>query len=137
MRGRADASSTRDGHAPLEDRMRTDSLLGSLTDSGWRLGVCAAALQATLLCGCAASPEDPSEPEDSQAPGAVEESQAPAALATPVATHGKLRVVGNQIQDQSGAQVQLKGMSLFWSQWSGSFWNAAVVGSLVDNWHVS
>ena len=37
--------------------------------------------------------------------------------------HGALKVVGSQIQDQYGKPVQLKGMSLFWSQWSGGFWN--------------
>ena len=38
----------------------------------------------------------------------------PVAALNPVATHGQLKVVGTQLQDQSGKPVQLKGVS---SQW--------------------
>jgi endoglucanase len=31
--------------------------------------------------------------------------------------------------------VQLKGMSLFWSQWSGQFWNSGAVNTIADDWH--
>lgn len=53
---------------------------------------------------------------------------------TPVEKHGKLTVVGNQIQDESGAPVQLKGMSFFWSQWSSHLYNASAVNTVVDDW---
>lgn len=56
---------------------------------------------------------------------------------TPVAEHGRLVVAGNQIKDEHGAAVQLRGMSLFWSQWSGQFWNASVVNTLAADWHSS
>src|SRR4051812_38066252 len=36
----------------------------------------------------------------------------------PVGRHGALRVAGNRIVDASGEPLQLRGMSLFWSQWS-------------------
>jgi len=54
----------------------------------------------------------------------------------PVALHGALKVVRNQILDQFGDPAQLKGMSLFWSQWSRPFWNAQVVHHLADSWNV-
>ncbi|WP_242515386.1 glycoside hydrolase family 5 protein [Sorangium cellulosum] len=57
-----------------------------------------------------------------------------AASSRPVDTHGALQIVGNQLRDQHGRQVQLKGMSLFWSQWAGSFYNASVVNTIADGW---
>ena len=38
-----------------------------------------------------------------------------------VKKHGFLKVVGNQVTDESGAPVRLRGMSLFWSQWKPQF----------------
>jgi len=48
-----------------------------------------------------------------------------------------LSVQGNRIVDQSGQPVQLKGMSMFWSQWSGNYWNANLVNWLAEDWKVS
>src|SRR4051812_24408387 len=59
------------------------------------------------------------------------------AAQTPVAVHGKLSVVGNQIVDKNGEPVQLRGMSLFWSQWQGKYYNASAVKWLVDDWKVN
>jgi endoglucanase len=56
---------------------------------------------------------------------------------TPVAVHGKLSVAGNQIVDKNGEPVQLRGMSLFWSQWQGKYYNASAVKWLVDDWKVN
>merc|ERR1719410_1381219 len=53
---------------------------------------------------------------------------------SPVECHGKLRVQGNKIVDKNGQPVQFKGMSYFWSQWQGQYWNAGTVGFLADNW---
>lgn len=61
----------------------------------------------------------------------------PPGTGTAVEEHGSLKVVGNQIQDKNGAPVQLKGMSLFWSQWSGEFYNASLVNTLADDWHAT
>lgn len=42
-----------------------------------------------------------------------------------------LSVAGGKIVDSStGQAVQLKGLSLFWSQWSGNFWNAQAVTTI-------
>lgn len=54
-----------------------------------------------------------------------------------VGTHGALRVVGNEIHDQHGAPVQLRGMSLFWSQWAAPFYNAELVHTLATEWQAS
>ncbi|OJH40038.1 glycoside hydrolase [Cystobacter ferrugineus] len=100
-----------------------------------------AVLYLTLLGGCGGMEESfpPEEPsvtgETEAATPTVERVEAP--LASPVAANGKLQVVGNQIRNQNGVAVQLKGMSLFWSQWGGAFYNASVVNSLADNWKVT
>ncbi|MFT3771762.1 MAG: glycoside hydrolase family 5 protein [Minicystis sp.] len=86
------------------------------------------ALVVILSLGCAGESSSDSEQEDSQ-----ESALSP----SPVALHGKLSVSGGKLRDEHGAAVQLAGMSLFWSQWSGSFWNASVVGTLADDWHAS
>lgn len=57
--------------------------------------------------------------------------------ATPVETHGWLSVKGNKVVDERGSPANLRGMSFFWSQWIGKYWNAQVVDWLVDDWNVS
>ncbi|WP_438008800.1 glycoside hydrolase family 5 protein [Sorangium sp. So ce321] len=57
---------------------------------------------------------------------------------TPVERHGRLGVMGNRVVDEYGAELQLKGMSMFWSVWEGEkFYNASAVNTLVDGWDVS
>jgi endoglucanase len=56
---------------------------------------------------------------------------------TPVAAHGHLSVENGRIIDQHGNPVQLRGMSFFWSQWMGKFYNAKVVDWLIDDWKVT
>ena len=41
--------------------------------------------------------------------------------------YGALHVQGNRILDKDNNPVQLKGMSLFWSQWSTAFYNAKTI----------
>ena len=40
-----------------------------------------------------------------------------------VEKHGQLQVKGNKVVDKNDAPVQLKGMSLFWSQEIGKYYN--------------
>ena len=56
---------------------------------------------------------------------------------TPVEINGQLRVSGNKIVNKSGDAVQLRGMSLFWSQWQPQFYNSNTVKWLKDDWCIS
>eukprot|EP00930_Biecheleria_cincta_P104842 TRINITY_DN9728_c0_g1_i1.p1 TRINITY_DN9728_c0_g1~~TRINITY_DN9728_c0_g1_i1.p1 ORF type:complete len:493 (-),score=77.13 TRINITY_DN9728_c0_g1_i1:231-1709(-) len=56
---------------------------------------------------------------------------------SPVARHGQLLVQGRHLLDKHGQHVQLRGMSLFWSQWSGRYWNSDVVNWLVQDWNIT
>jgi endoglucanase len=51
--------------------------------------------------------------------------------------HGMLSVKNGKIVDVHHLPVQLKGMSLFWSQWSAGFWNDAAVASIAQDWRAS
>jgi endoglucanase len=65
---------------------------------------------------------------------------APAAHAeaqTVVQEHGQLRVQGNRIVDQAGVPVQLRGMSLYWSQWIPKYYTASTVKWLRDDWKIN
>ncbi len=55
-------------------------------------------------------------------------------FATVVEEYGKLKVSGNKIVDKNGNAVQLRGMSLFWSQWIGKYYNRETVKWLKDDW---
>lgn len=46
---------------------------------------------------------------------------------------GDLKVQGNKILDKNNNVAVLRGMSLFWSQWGGSFYNESVVKWLRDD----
>lgn len=55
-------------------------------------------------------------------------------IGTPVENYGLLQVAGNKILDKSSKPVQLRGMSLFWSQWIGKYYNAEAIKWLKDDW---
>lgn len=61
---------------------------------------------------------------------------ASSALAGIVSDNGFLRVDGTKIVGNNGP-ITLRGMSLFWSEWMGQFWNADVINWLVSDWHVT
>ena len=52
-----------------------------------------------------------------------------------VQKHGQLSVKGNRIVDKDGNPVILRGMSLYWSQWKGQFYNADCIKWLRDDWN--
>lgn len=56
---------------------------------------------------------------------------------TPVEYHGHIQVEGNQILGQHGEPAQLRGMSFFWSQWKGGFYNSNVVDWMSTDWKCS
>ncbi|MET0386210.1 MAG: glycoside hydrolase family 5 protein [Polyangiales bacterium] len=54
----------------------------------------------------------------------------------PVPQHGALHVEGTKVVDAKDEPIQLRGMSLFWSQWS-DYYTVNTVDQLVDDWHVT
>jgi endoglucanase len=64
-------------------------------------------------------------------------SSAGAETGTAVGRHGALKVKGGQIVDSAGQPVVLRGMSLFWSQWEGEYYNRDVVRWLRDDWNAT
>ncbi|KAI1706735.1 hypothetical protein Ddc_15144 [Ditylenchus destructor] len=44
--------------------------------------------------------------------------------------YGQLSVSGTNLKGENGETVALHGMSLFWSQWMGKWWNADTIKSL-------
>lgn len=48
--------------------------------------------------------------------------------------HGQLHVDGNYVMDEHNKPVQLRGMSLFWSQWQGKYYTPGVVKWLKKDW---
>jgi len=57
--------------------------------------------------------------------------------ASPVSTYGRLQASGNTIVGESGQPAQLRGMSMFWSQWMSKYWNADAVNWMQSDWEVS
>jgi endoglucanase len=53
-----------------------------------------------------------------------------------VGEHGPLRVHGNRVIDGYAQPIQLRGMSLFWTQWT-DFYVAQNVDTLVDGWQAT
>lgn len=51
--------------------------------------------------------------------------------------YGQLRVEGNKIVNQDGEPIALRGMSLFWSQWMGQYYNSDCVNWLKEDWKSS
>ncbi len=56
------------------------------------------------------------------------------AQSTIVKKYGQLSVKGNYIMSQYGDTVQLRGMSLFWSQWMPQYYDASTLKWLRDDW---
>ncbi len=56
---------------------------------------------------------------------------------TIVEKHGRLKVTGNQVVNQYDASISLAGNSLFWSQWSDTYWNKDIVEWLKEDWNSS
>ena len=56
---------------------------------------------------------------------------------TIVEKYGQLRIAGNKMVDKNGNEIQLRGMSLYWSQWQGGFYNYNAIKWLRDDWKVT
>lgn len=56
---------------------------------------------------------------------------------TPVEKHGQLHVDSIHIVNEHNQIVQLRGMSLFWSQWGPKFYNYEALKWLRDDWKIT
>ncbi len=54
---------------------------------------------------------------------------------TIVAKHGQLSINGTNLVDKNGEQIALRGMSLFWSQWGGNYYNDETIKWLRNDWN--
>jgi endoglucanase len=78
-----------------------------------------------------AAPSTPAPESPWQPPTAIDPS-------TPVGSHGQLRVQGTALVDESGAPVQLKGVSTMWLNWESRYSTSkAGLQWMRDNWHLS
>lgn len=75
-------------------------------------------------------PENPTETDTD----AEDPSPNPPASGTMVSLHGQLKIEGTNIVDKNNEIVQLRGMSLFWSQWMGQYYTPEVVSWLKNDW---
>lgn len=73
-------------------------------------------------------------PEPEEEP---EEATPPTAQNSVVAAYGQLSVSGKYMVDKNNDPVQLRGMSLFWSQWMGQFYTRETVKWLKEDWNVT
>lgn len=56
---------------------------------------------------------------------------------TPVEAYGSLQIKDGKLVDSNNIPVQLRGMSLFWSQWISKYWNNDVVDWLANDWEIN
>jgi hypothetical protein len=49
--------------------------------------------------------------------------------------YGQLKIQGVHVTDLNGNPVQLRGMSLFWSQWMDQFWSEETLLHLRNEWN--
>lgn len=56
---------------------------------------------------------------------------------TVVEKYGQLHISGSKILNSNDEPVQLRGMSLFWSQWQGKYYNYNTLKWLRDDWKIS
>ena len=79
------------------------------------------------------STEETTETTESTAPSHGPNSTAQVTV-KPVEVHGQLSVKGTDIVDQNGEVVQLRGMSSYFLNASGFFWNTETIKTLAEDW---
>lgn len=55
---------------------------------------------------------------------------------SPVRRNGVIKTDKSKIVNEAGDPIQLKGMSLFWSQWIGKYYNKQAIDWLVQDWNI-
>ena len=56
---------------------------------------------------------------------------------TVVDAYGQLRIKGSKIVDKNDNAIQLRGMSLFWSQWMPQYYTTGTISWLKEDWNVT
>ncbi len=101
-----------------------------------------------IACGIGCSSSDEQSPDDAMDETSTENEptedsgQNPedsndggtSTFSSVVEEYGQLSVQGNKLVGQNEDVVQLRGMSLFWSQWIGKYYTPEVVKWLKDDW---
>lgn len=77
-----------------------------------------------ILCSCSTNEK-------------VSKTDKPLNATTVVELYGQLSVSSNKIVDQNNNAIQLRGMSLFWSQWMGQYYTQGSVAWLKSDWNVT
>ncbi|MGC8765692.1 MAG: glycoside hydrolase family 5 protein [Brevinematia bacterium] len=96
-----------------------------------------------IIAGCSGSNPSSSLEENAGGGGTgglITNQQTNTLTGSWVEKYGRLRVSGNKIVDKNGNPIQLRGMSLFWSNygWGGDkFYNPSVVSNLVTTWNAN
>jgi len=70
--------------------------------------------------------EDPDAPQSPE-PDAAEKPHSPFAL----------KITNGHLMNSKNEKIQLKGMSLFWSQWAPKFYNFETVKNLKEEWNIN
>lgn len=76
--------------------------------------------------------QTPSGPDQNQNSGQTPSTSS--SSGTFVADHGLLRAVKGKLVDKNDQPIQLRGMSLFWSQYAAAFWNKDAVAAMKKEW---
>jgi endoglucanase len=102
------------------------------------LGSCALISAGSLGCDPGNSDSSGGAAIDPEDTGSDEDVGAGDMGSTPVEVHGKLQVVGTKLQDESGAVVQLKGVSSMWLNWEedGFAEDPTALRWMRNNWHL-
>lgn len=84
------------------------------------------------------TPGEPTEETEDPTEDGEETEESPVTVSGSVVdTYGQLSINGSNVVDKNNNPVQLRGMSLFWSQWMGQFYTAGAVKWLKDDWNAT
>lgn len=92
-------------------------------------------LASLAVFGCSDSNGDSPTPPDQI--DQEQKDEDPKLENTVVGTYGQLSVLGKNLVDQDGNPVQLRGMSLSWTNWWPQFYTKEVVEWLKEDWNVT
>ncbi len=87
-----------------------------------------------LTTACESDSDTLPETDQDGGDGSEEPTGNPNTNSSIVDAYGLLQVSGNRIVDKNNNSIQLRGMSLFWSQWMGQYYTPETVKWLKEDW---